>query len=40
MDPIVALIGIAILLGVYQIFFVKDLDKLDNKGNPLFKKEK
>lgn len=40
MDPIIALVGVVILLGAYQVFFVKDLDKLDKTGQPMYKRKK
>lgn len=40
MDPIIALVGVVILLGAYQVFFVKDLDKLDKTGQPVHKRKK
>lgn len=39
MDPVIILIGIAIFLGAYQVFFVKDFDKLDKTGQPVHKKK-
>jgi len=40
MDPIIVLIGIAVALAAYQLFLVKDSDKLDAYGREVYMKQK
>ncbi|MES2619247.1 MAG: hypothetical protein V4615_00225 [Bacteroidota bacterium] len=40
MDPIIVLIGIALALAAYQLFLVKDNDKLDAYGQEVYMKQK
>jgi hypothetical protein len=40
MDPIIVLIGIAVVLAAYQLFLVKDYDKLDANGQEVYMKNK
>ncbi len=40
MDPVIILLSIAALLLVYQVFFVKDYDKLDAFGHEVYAKTK
>ncbi len=40
MDPVIVLLSIAALLLVYQLFLVKDYDKLDAFGHEVYAKSK
>ena len=40
MDPIIVLIGIAVILLAYQLFLAKDHDKLDAFGHEVYIKGK
>ena len=40
MDPIIVLIGIAVVLAAYQLFLVKDNDKLDAYGREVYMRNK
>ena len=40
MDPIIVLIGIAVILLAYQLFLAKDHDKLDAYGHDVYVKER
>lgn len=40
MDPIIVLVGIAVILLAYQLFLVKDHDKLDAYGQEVYLKER
>jgi hypothetical protein len=40
MDPVIVLIGIAVILLAYQLFLVKDPDKLDAYGHEVNVKQR
>ena len=39
MDPIIVLVGIAVVLLAYQLFLAKDLDKLDAYGQEVYERK-